>query len=568
LVLNGEAKMKKRVMFDCSNYIGVFDDFFMNLGYDEILATVTPFGRTSLQHLKELVPKFKYIRVHNLFTSAAGDRKGAVNAGCDPVSRNPEQGLEFDFTAMDSVFDILVSLGYIPYVEFGFIPRVLSKAPVGTKNSQTYPPEFYEEWRLLIRKTVEHFCARYGEQTVKKAWYFELWNEPNSTTFWKGSIKEFCVLYDYTVAGLFDAIPDGQFRVGGPALSEMSYKFLRGFIAHCLFERNVLTGQKGTKLDFLSFHVKGGWAHQTPSMNKVNKAILSYLGAIEYFMPQYGDRPGVLVLPKDIEIHITELDPLVGCDLGINENAKFEFRNTEYYTAFLSYTAIMIAYLRAIYNFNIRLVFSDNLHFADEAGQMWKGTRCLTTAPFPSLRVNAQEIMPQSNQSLKSEQVIAQPAVLAYQLLSLLHSNICALHSRPFKPWDKFNAICSRSPSDHAKMTLIICRYVPKIHFPPATKSIVVELVICGIEDHFQNAEVKEIIVDHSTEHTYNRWVALGKPLTLSEAQLQEIRKGESLVSKNPYIMPVIDNQIKFSCHMMSQAIICFEIKLKKGLEI
>jgi xylan 1,4-beta-xylosidase len=45
--------------------------------------------------------------------------------------------------------------------------------------------------------------ARYGKKEVE-SWYWELWNEPN-ISYWKGTVQEFCKLYDYTA----DAVKKG-----------------------------------------------------------------------------------------------------------------------------------------------------------------------------------------------------------------------------------------------------------------------------------------------------------------------------------------------------------------------
>ena len=37
---------------------------------------------------------------------------------------------------------------------------------------------------------------RYGKNEVG-SWYWELWNEPDAP-YWKGTLQEFCKLYDYT----------------------------------------------------------------------------------------------------------------------------------------------------------------------------------------------------------------------------------------------------------------------------------------------------------------------------------------------------------------------------------
>ena len=82
-----------------------------------------------------------------------------------------------------------------------------------------------------------------------------------SRFYWKGSIEDFCKLYDYTVAGIEDVFPDA--RIGGPATTgpmpgSKSAEYLDVFLNHCRNGRNYVTGETGTRLDFVTFHTKGG----------------------------------------------------------------------------------------------------------------------------------------------------------------------------------------------------------------------------------------------------------------------------------------------------------------------
>ena len=107
------------------------------------------------------------------------------------------------------------------------------------------PPKDYNRWRQLVSTVVQHLVERYGADEVK-TWYFELWNEPDLAFYWKGSIEDFCKLYDYTVAGIEDVFPDA--RIGGPATTgpmpgSKSAEYLDVFLNHCRNGRNYVTGR-------------------------------------------------------------------------------------------------------------------------------------------------------------------------------------------------------------------------------------------------------------------------------------------------------------------------------------
>jgi hypothetical protein len=72
-------------------------------------------------------------------------------------------------------------------------------------------------------------------------------------------MEDYCRLYDVTVAAVTDALPEA--RVGGPATTGGGVAFLERFLAHCAEGTNAVTGGRGTRLDFVSFHTKGAAFH-------------------------------------------------------------------------------------------------------------------------------------------------------------------------------------------------------------------------------------------------------------------------------------------------------------------
>jgi xylan 1,4-beta-xylosidase len=44
--------------------------------------------------------------------------------------------------------------------------------------SKCNPPIDHDKWADLVKNITEHWTNRYGADEVK-AWFFEIWNEPN-----------------------------------------------------------------------------------------------------------------------------------------------------------------------------------------------------------------------------------------------------------------------------------------------------------------------------------------------------------------------------------------------------
>ena len=125
-------------------------------------------------------------------------------------------------------------------------------------------------------------------------------------------------------------------RFGGPAttghyeLDGHASRFMRAFLDHIRNGVNYYSGEKGTRIDFTSFHTKGGGYRfnalaekQIPSVKgrlanvKVQSDIIKEFG--------YGD----------LECVLSEADPDGWAAGGRYDNFNLNFRNSEYYASYV-----------------------------------------------------------------------------------------------------------------------------------------------------------------------------------------------------------------------------------------
>ncbi|MBD3351753.1 MAG: hypothetical protein GF364_09735 [Candidatus Lokiarchaeota archaeon] len=525
--------------FFYGDYIGEFDNFFMAIGYDELLATATPLGKANFQIIKNLNAGIKYVRSHNMFTGPQGDGRGIVDAGCNPIEIEHNSELKFNWDKMDRVYDVWIENGFTPYVEFGFMPPEFTTADAGAKYPWKYPPKNYNHWRTLIRECVAHFKERYPNEIDDFIW--EVWNEPNKflwmSGYFEGSADEYCKLYDYTLAGMYDVFPEGNFRIGGPALAGHWFPFLKKFLNHCLYGENHATGDIGAKLDYVSYHLKGGAYFNTPNMKKIIKNLRKHMKFLKKF--QKGGRiankhNNSAYLPDDVEIHITEMDPVVGCARGIDDLAKLEFRNTAYYPTFICYMATLFHYIRCNENYNIKWVFSDNVHFGDEAAKLriFSGCRSLTTAPF-----NANKL----EDALQEDRIIAKPMLKSFQFLNEMQGKALNFSNREdyAKKYVRNDVTCLCCISDDANVIkLLISNLNPKFTDEEKKK---VTISIENLPSVWDSVKCEHVILDTAHDNTYSAWINLGKPLQPTTDQLQTIKEKEALSIQKTGTLPVED---------------------------
>lgn len=193
-----------------------------------------------LDHLKLAKQKigFEYIRGHGLLHDDIGIyREIEVDGVKQPF---------YNFTYIDRIFDSFLELGIRPFIEIGFMPKLLasSEETIFAWEGNITPPNDYNKWTDLIKAITCHFISRYGVEEVQK-WPFEIWNEPNLVNFWKNKDKaEYFKLYKATASAIKEV--NNGIQVGGPAICGGSDEWIVEFLAFCQAEN--------VPIDFVSRH--------------------------------------------------------------------------------------------------------------------------------------------------------------------------------------------------------------------------------------------------------------------------------------------------------------------------
>jgi xylan 1,4-beta-xylosidase len=258
------APFPVQISVDAGRPIGELKPIWRFFGADEPNYATMKDGRRLLAELGALRPDAVYFRTHNLLCSGDGTpayKWGSTNAYTEDGLGRPL----YDWTILDRIFDTYRASKVRPYVEVGFMPEALSVHPrpyqhewrpghgdIGT--GWSYPPTDYGKWSELVYQWVRHCVERYGEAEVSQ-WYWEIWNEANLPSYWHASPEEFYKMHDYAVAAIRRALPAA--RVGGPDCAGSGGAFMERFLEHCVSGTNYATGERGTPVDFLSFHAKG-----------------------------------------------------------------------------------------------------------------------------------------------------------------------------------------------------------------------------------------------------------------------------------------------------------------------
>ncbi len=516
------------ITVDAAQKLGNLSPIWRSFGYDELNWTYTPRGRQIYQQIGKLAPSPYYIRCHHTFTSGNGLSTPCRGSG-DVYQIDRHGTVRLNFSWLDLVVETMLHNNCKPIIELGFMPDALSAGPqpkVSYFYAQNelfkYPPADYRKWEALIFETVTHFVKKYGAAEVEQ-WYWEVWNEPDCKTFFQGTVKDYCKMYDFAVAGATRALP--TIRFGGPAVGN-SGVFLDKFLKHCTRQKNAATSKKGSRLDFISFHAKGtGWPQPNkpvpmPSVQTIISSLRNYFRLLQKH-EQFKTTP----------ILLDECDMAVATNYGVYDFPEYVFHNTEYYPIFL--IRLVKHLLDLIAETKLDIKFFTTWAFYFEGKRFFEGNRVLFT-----------------NENIK------QPVFNAFLMLEKLGNERLSFD---IKPGSSQPTIDGFATADNQKSVEIVIWNFDE-HYQSQPADVLLTVTNLPFTANALSLELYQIDSQHSNAHT--RWRLLGSPQNPTAEQIAEIKKWEGLEQieqKNG--IPLSDHKIIHSLKLPAQSVCLLKIK-------
>jgi len=532
------------IQVEANHTLGELKPVWRFFGADESDYAYMKDGRKLIKELGELAPQNIYFRAHHLLTSGNGTpalKWSSSNAYNEDAQGNPV----YDWTILDKIFDTYIESGVRPYVEVGFMPEALSIHPqdyphnpppkerVPTNVGQAYPPKDYAKWGNLAYEWAKHCVERYGAGEVEK-WYWEIWNEPN-IGYWRGTPDEFLKLHDYAVAGIRRALPTA--RVGGADTAGAGGAFTRNFIEHCLRGDNYATGQKGTPLDFVSFHAKG-----SPSFveGHVRMGISNQLRAMNDAFTIYASYPEL----KNTPIVIGESDP-DGCAACTGN--QLGYRNG---TLFSSYTAASYAReqdVAAQHGVNLEGALTWAFEFEDQP--FFAGYRTLSTDGVDMPVFNVFRML----NRMGPERVAAQSSAQV-PLDEIIRSGV---RNRP-----DVGVLASRAAN---RLTVFVWHYMDD-DLPGADAAV--NLQMAGLPATLKNAKLTQYRIDQNHSNSFTVWKDMGSPPTPDAQQYAQLEKAGKLQTMGePGTVAVANGQADVKFDLPRQAVALFVLEWTNAAE-
>ncbi len=215
---------------------------------------------------------------------------------------------KYDWAKLDRTLHVVLAADLKPFFEIMGNP---------SKHFTSFgDPQQVETWKRFVADLARHLEQEFGAEEVR-SWFFESWNEPNLLAqnhyLWRTPAQH-QAYYDASSEGLKAADP--LLRFGGPGVSRVNMPwgdYLRSFFEHCDTGTNAITGEKGVRLDFISFHRK----------NVPADMVGVEVEAIDHILTEH-PRFASLMMIND------EADSEVGW------NKPYPYRATPWYAAFIA----------------------------------------------------------------------------------------------------------------------------------------------------------------------------------------------------------------------------------------
>jgi Glycosyl hydrolases family 39. len=512
---------------------GALRNIWRFFGCDEPNYATMKDGQKLLSQLGELRKGDVYFRTHNLLNTGDGTpalKWGSTNIYTEDANGNPI----YNWTIVDNIFDSYIQRGVRPYLQIGFMPQALSTNPDPYRHEWrpglpydlictgwAYPPKDYNKWAELIYQWTLHCIERYGREEVEQ-WYFQVWNEANSASYWRGTHEEFCKLHDYAIDAVRRALPKA--RVGGPDVAGSGGKFMDDFMQHLIKGTNHATGKTGTPVDFLAFHAKGSPSYVN---GHVRMGISTQLSEVNRGFAKIAAVPEL----KNTPIVIGESDP-EGC--AACQGPQNNYRNGTMYS---SYTAASFARKHDLadrhgINFDGALTwafeFEDQPYFAG----------------FRALASNGIEM----------------PVLNVFRMFSKMSGNRVAVTSSAEIPLDtiirrgvrKTPDVSAFASRDGKKICVMVWHYHDDDVPGPDAQ---VNLNITGLGNSTA-ANCTHYRIDQTHSNAYAAWLKMGSPIAPNSKQYDELLRVCALTELNaPEKLLINKSEATMSFELPRQAV-------------
>jgi len=476
---------------DANKTIGKNSQFWKASGTDLLYYLAEkPSGQALFQRMQK-TNSCVYLRNHYTLT---GHIREGVEVGIEVYSEDENGKPVYDFTRVNRIFGEFVKYGLKPVVECDYMPKGLTSREIDTSvgndegmSVRNSGPEDWNKWRDLLVAFTRNLVETFGAKEVR-TWYFEVWNEPDG---WPQSdIQTFYKLYDVFVDAVTSVDP--KLKVGGPACYHEW--FLKNFLEHVVNGTNHVTGKKGTRIDFISYHIyglSGNWLNGEPA---IKPQVARFSQSVLWISRLVGKYKSL----KDVEFHINEWGMSSHFQKTVAQYPDLHYRNSEESPLFLTKMVDCIYAIEDNYNFPTTMLLYWGGAWEAEKDEFFMGHRTLSTAGN-----------------------IPKPIQTGYEMLAQLGDKRLKVDGP--RIGGRLGILATKSSK--REIQLIVYNYNETDD--NLTISDELQIKLSGLKNG--NYSIKEYALDRENNNTYREWQRQGSPKTSKDADLYSLNKAAEL---------------------------------------
>ncbi|HEV8599010.1 MAG TPA: glycosyl hydrolase [Gemmatimonadales bacterium] len=397
---------------------------------------------------------FQYLRFHGLLNDEMG------------VLMQQGQERSYSFFNVHRLWDSLLELKMRPFVELSFMPTAIASghSTVFRYRGNVTPPRQWSDWGTLIRRLAAGAVARYGAAEVKQ-WFFEVWNEPNLRSFWRGTRAQYLRLYQESAFALKEIHPELQ--VGGPATAHNGW--LDAFLDEC--ER------MHVPVDFVSTH-----HYPTDRLVAQGGSTEAQLAAMQ-----------LDILREEVQDARRRArgKPLFYTEWNTSADGRDPLHDSSYAAAFIIRTVLQANGLTDAYAF-------------------WTFSDIFEEQQFPSQPFHG-------GFGLLSWDGIAKPSYRAFELLHRLGTELIT-------PMDGMHANVAAWVARNGRRVMLLA-----INNAPPGHDVVPARALIHLTTRATVREATVERIDGSHANPRQRWLDLGAPESLGPAEVEELHAASAL---------------------------------------
>ncbi|MCG6189945.1 GH39 family glycosyl hydrolase [Maribellus maritimus] len=476
--------------------VGKNTDFWKAAGSDHLFYhALQPSGQILLNRM-ENKNSHVYMRSHHTFTQ---DLAHGVIRGQNVYSEDRNGKSLYDFSNVNKVFAAYVERGLKPIVEYDYIPKELEidEKNISSGNDEGMTmrntgPRDWQKWSDLMKAATQNFINVFGTEEVR-TWYFEVWNEPDGWPV--DQMDVFFKMYDIFVDAVTSVDP--ELKVGGPACYHEF--FLRPFLEHVTRGTNFVSGEKGTKIDFISYHIyglSGSWLNNEPHIQPQVQRFSQSVLWLQRMISKYPEL-------NNVEFHLNEWGMSSNYYRTVADYPDLRYRNNEESALFLVKLVNSLYQIEDNYNFPTSLLLYWGFCGEADAESYFLGQRELTTG-----------------------EDIPKPIQTGFEMLAKLKSNrIEVIRS---KKDNQFGIIATGK----GKETISFIAYNYEEDENPPGVNDEMHITLNGLEPNTRY-NIIETALDKENNNTYSAWMKAGSPKKNAGDNLSAIKNAGELNPTN-----------------------------------